>query len=219
MRERHDPPSQEKREESRELRDHRDAAELDREERRKSEEEESINASVTHEVVRREGVRELHRKPAALAWSGLAAGLSMGLSMAAEGVLHAHLPAAEWRPLVAKLGYPFGFIAVILGSQQLFTENTLTPIVPLMVKRTGEMLRKVAVLWAVVLAANLIGTLLFAWAAAYTEAFPPEVRHAFTEMGRMAVEPARRAWPPRPSVVGPGCVLPGLRVLIASGGR
>ena len=87
MRERHDPPSQEKREESRELRDHRDAAELDREERRKSEEEESINASVTHEVVRREGVRELHRKPAALAWSGLAAGLSMGLSMAAEGVL------------------------------------------------------------------------------------------------------------------------------------
>jgi formate-nitrite transporter family protein len=183
------PPSPEHLQKERELHDHRGAAELDPGERRKSEEEEKINASVTHEVVRREGIKELHRKPGALAWSALAAGLSMGLSMVAEGVLHAHLPAAEWRPLVAKLGYPVGFIAVILGSQQLYTENTVTPIVPLMVTRTGAMLRRVLVLWAVVLAGNLVGALLFAWAAAFTEAFPPELRHAFTEIGREAVKP------------------------------
>jgi len=189
MTERHSPPTHEKLEEGRELHDHRDAAELDIDEQLMAEEEESLNASVTHEVVRREGVRELHRKPAALAWSGLAAGLSMGLSMAAEGVLHAHLPAAEWRPLVTKLGYPVGFLVVILGSQQLFTENTLTPVVPLLVRRTGEMYRKVAVLWAVVFVANILGTLVFALAAAHTDAFPAEVRHAFTEIGRTAVEP------------------------------
>jgi formate-nitrite transporter family protein len=140
--------------------------------------------------VRREGIKELHRKPGALAWSALAAGLSMGLIMVTEGTLHAYLPAAEWRHLVVSLGYPVGFIAVILGSQQLFTENTLTPIVPLMVKRTGDTLRRVLVLWGVVLAANLVGALLFAWAAAYTEAFPPELRHAFTELGREAAKPA-----------------------------
>lgn len=32
--------------------------------------------------------------------------------------------------LVAKLGYSVGFLIVILGRQQLFTENTLTPILP-----------------------------------------------------------------------------------------
>jgi formate-nitrite transporter family protein len=202
MSERHDPPTPEKRAESRELRDHRDAAELDLDEQLKAEEEESLNASVTHEVIRREGVREIHRKPAALAWSGLAAGLSMGLSMAAEGALHAHLPPAEWRPLVAKMGYPFGFIIVILGSQQLFTENTLTPVVPLLVKRTEGMLRKLGTLWAVVLVANLVGTLLFAWAAAYTAAFPPEVRHAFTEIGRSAAEPGWLALLARAVVAG-----------------
>ena len=165
-----------------------DAADIDAQEERKAAEKEPLSAPVTHEVIRRAGAKELERPASALAWSGLAAGLSMGLSMVAEGVLHAHLPDAPWRPLVAKLGYSVGFLAVILGSQQLFTENTLTPIVPLMSKRTGEMLRKVAVLWIVVLVANLLGTVLFAWAAAGTEIFRPETREAFDAIGREALE-------------------------------
>jgi hypothetical protein len=35
------------------------------------------------------------------------------------------------RELIAKLGYTVGFIVVILSRQQLFTENTLTPILSL----------------------------------------------------------------------------------------
>ena len=165
-----------------------EAAELDPHEERKAEEEESINALVTHEVIRREGAKELERPVSALAWSALAGGLSMGLSMIADGVLHAHLPDAPWRPLVAKLGYSVGFLAVILGSQQLFTENTLTPIVPLMAKRTREMFGKVLTLWAVVLIMNLVGTLLFALAIAHTDAFSPEVKHAFDAISRQAME-------------------------------
>ena len=165
-----------------------EAAELDPQEKQKANEEEKVNALVTHEVIRREGTKELERPPSALAWSALAGGLSMGLSMVAEGVLHAHLPDAPWRPLIAKLGYPVGFLAVILGSQQLFTENTLTPIVPLMAKRTTEMFRKVAALWGIVFVMNLVGTLLFALAIAYTDAFSPEVKHAFDSIGRQAME-------------------------------
>jgi len=137
--------------------------------------------------VRREGEEELKRSTAALAWSGLAAGLAMGFSLVGEGLLKAHLPEASWTPLVAKLGYSFGFLIVILGSQQLFTENTLTVIVPLMARRTGEVLGNVARLWSVVLATNLLGALLFAFVIGRTELFRPEVHHAFAAIGAKAV--------------------------------
>lgn len=166
-----------------------DAAQLDADEERKAREEESLNASTTHEVIRHKGAKELERPIAALAWSGLAAGLAMGLSLVAEGTLRAYLPDAPWRPLIAKFGYPVGFVAVILGSQQLFTENTLTPIVPLMAKRTREMLRRVLTLWGVVLIANLIGAAVFAWTAASTNVFSPEVKESFEAIAREAVEP------------------------------
>lgn len=165
-----------------------DAAELDAEEERKATEEESMNALITHEVLRRDGKKELERPVAALAWSGLAAGLSMGLSMAAGGVIHAHLPDRPWRPLVTAIGYSLGFLIVIIGSQQLYTENTLKPVVPYMAKRSREMLGRVLTLWGVVLVTNLIGAFLFALAAAHTDVFSPEVKHAFDEMGRRAFE-------------------------------
>ena len=161
---------------------------LDATEQKKAEEEEDLDAKTTYEVIRRMGKRELERSTSALVWSGLAAGLSMGLSLAAEGVLRAHLPDSEWRPLVAKLGYSVGFLVVILGSQQLFTENTLTPIVPFLAKPGWETGRDVVRLWASVLVANLVGTALFAYIVARTVAFRPEVRHAFELIGRESME-------------------------------
>jgi formate/nitrite transporter FocA (FNT family) len=157
---------------------------LDPDEQEKAKDEESLNASVTYEVVRREGEKELQRSPQALAWSGLAAGLSMGFILVAEGLLRSHLPDAPWRPLVAKLGYTVGFLIVMLGSQQLYTENTLTPIVPLLSRRSGGMLGKVLRLWVIVLIANLVGTIGFAWVLARTTLFDPEVHTAFLAVAR-----------------------------------
>ena len=102
----------------------------------------------------------------ALAWSGLAAGLSMGFSLLAEAALYAGLPDASWRPLVSSAGYSIGFLIVILGAQQLFTENTLTVILPLLVHKNLATVKKVLRLWSVVLAANIVGTCLFAFALA-----------------------------------------------------
>jgi formate-nitrite transporter family protein len=152
---------------------------LEEHEKQKADEEESLNASITYEVIRREGESELERSPQALAWSGLAAGLSMGFILVAEGLLRSHLPDTSWRPLVAKLGYSVGFLIVILGSQQLYTENTLTPIVPLLTRKSGEMLGRVLRLWAIVLVTNLLGTILFAWVVARTTLFDMEVHRAF----------------------------------------
>ena len=130
--------------------------------RRKAEEEEELNVHVTYEIIRRAGEDELQRPPSGLAWSGLAAGLSMGLSLLTESFLSHHLPTATWTPLVTRLGYSVGFIAIILGNQQLYTENTLTAVVPVLARKQEGALRVMLRLWGVVLLANLVGALLFA---------------------------------------------------------
>jgi formate/nitrite transporter FocA (FNT family) len=163
---------------------------LEPSERQKARDEESLNAKITHEVVRIEGEKELDRTTSALWWAALAGGLSMGFSLVAEGLLRAHVADAHWRPLITKLGYPVGFIIITLASQQLFTENTITPIVPLLRRKTRAMLRNVARLWAVVFVGNMIGVIVFAWILGRTEMFEPHVRQAFEDIGLEAIKPA-----------------------------
>jgi formate/nitrite transporter FocA (FNT family) len=145
-------------------------------------------AAVVYEAVRREGHAELRRPVSALAWSSLAAGLSMGFSALTQALLMAYLPDAEWTPLITKFGYSIGFLIVILGRQQLFTENTLTAILPLVREKTLENLRRVGRLWSVVLVGNLIGAALFAWVVSGTTLFTPGVREAMSELGSAAME-------------------------------
>jgi formate-nitrite transporter family protein len=64
--------------------------------------------------------------------------------------------------LISRFGYSIGFLIVILGRQQVFTENTLTVILPLMLRKDMVTFGRVVRLWAVVLTANLLGTFLFA---------------------------------------------------------
>ena len=123
---------------------------------------------VVHEAVRQNGILELRRSVPALAWSGLAAGLSMGFSFLAEGLFRTYLPDTPWRSLLTSLGYPLGFLIVIIGRQQLFTENTLTAIIPLLANRDWPTFRAVLRLWSTVLIANLAGAHIFALVLAHT---------------------------------------------------
>ena len=93
----------------------------------KVEEAHRPDALILHEIIRREGEEELRRTAFALTLSGFAAGLTMGFSLIVPGVLKAHLPEAPWAELVSSVGYSIGFLIVVLGRQQLFTENTVTP--------------------------------------------------------------------------------------------
>lgn len=91
---------------------------LTRDELRKAEDEQaSVPTSCTRccgaGVRKNSPVRRGHR-----AWSGLAAGLSMGCSMIADALLYQALPDAPWWPPVSTLGYSVGFLIVILGGQQ-----------------------------------------------------------------------------------------------------
>ena len=145
---------------------------------------------VVYHAIHREGEHELNRNLGELALSGLAAGLSMGFSLVAEGILTAELPDATWRPLLTKLGYSVGFLIVILGRQQLFTKNTLTVVLPVLREKQPWMLGKVARLWTVVLAANLIGAFAFAWFIGHFNVFDGAVRATFLDIGRAAIQPA-----------------------------
>jgi len=158
-------------------------------EQKEVQERSSPSGKIVYKAILKEGEEELDRSSSALFWSGLAAGLSMGFSMIAEGLLSAYLPDAHWRPLVAKFGYSAGFLIVILGRQQLFTENTLTPILPLLQRKPNAGVGNVLRLWVIVLIANLIGALVVAVVVAQTKAFDPEIRSAFAEIGHKALEP------------------------------
>jgi formate/nitrite transporter FocA (FNT family) len=123
-----------------------------------------------------------------LAWSGFAAGLSMGFSLVAQALFRAHLPDQPWRPLVVNLGYPLGFLIVIVGRQQLFTENTLTAIIPLLARRNWTTFFRVLKLWMVVLTANLIGAHLFAWVVGNTPMFRPEIQASLLALAKQAAD-------------------------------
>ncbi len=162
------------------------ATELSESEQRLAEERTAPRAAVIHEAIRAEGESELQRPISALTWSGLAAGLSIGFSLVASGLIREHLPDTSWRPLIANLGYSVGFLAVILGRQQLYTENTLTVMLPLLTLRDLPTLMQVLRLWAIVLIANLAGACAFAWALASFGIFKPEVNNAFVDIASTA---------------------------------
>lgn len=145
-------------------------------------------AAVLHEIIRTQGDQELERSVAALWWSALAAGLTMGLSLMAMGLLNSRLPDGEHFKVIASFGYCAGFLAVILARQQLFTENTLTAVLPVMTKPTLNNFGRLLRLWSVVLVGNLCGTLLVAYVMLHLPIFDTKTDLAFLEIGRKIME-------------------------------
>lgn len=146
----------------------------------------SVSALVVHEAIRKDGDEELRRPISALAWSGLAAGLSMGFSFVAEALFRTYTPDVPWRPLITNLGYPLGFLLVIIGRQQLFTENTLTAIIPLLARRNPATFWQVLRLWAVVLVSNIAGAHVFAWAVVDTPVLDAKFHPALAQLAANA---------------------------------
>ncbi len=136
-------------------------------------------AAAIHEEIRQEGEKELERDSQALLWSAVAAGLSMGASLMAKGIFHAKLPEGPIGFFLENIGYTFGFIIVIMARQQLFTENTLTAVLPIMHKPTGHNFLILLRLWGVVLLGNIIGTALAALGFIHLPVFDEQTRQAF----------------------------------------
>lgn len=126
-----------------------------------------LSAAEIHENVRLVAEEEMRRPASDLAWSALAAGLTIGFSFLAAAYLTLWVP-PSFAPLAIAAGYPLGFIFVVQARNQLFTENTLEPVIPFLQRRDRKTLMLVFRIWAVVLAGNLIGALVFALLASHT---------------------------------------------------
>ncbi|WP_374189817.1 formate/nitrite transporter family protein [Erwinia sorbitola] len=145
-------------------------------------------AAAVHEQIRQEGEKELERDALALLFSAIAAGLSMGASLMAKGIFQVNLHDVPGGFLLENLGYTFGFIIVIMARQQLFTENTVTAVLPVMHKPSGGNFLLLMRLWGLVLGGNLIGTALAALAFNHMPIFDDAVRDAFVNISQKVME-------------------------------
>lgn len=126
---------------------------------------------------------EISEKPRELFFSGLTAGFAIVLTLIGHAVGGAQFPDNTF---LAALLYPIGFLYIILGRYQLFTENTLPP-VKLVLTRLASiplLLR----LWGIVLFANILGAVLGTFVLAHTNVLSPEAREAATDFVKHALE-------------------------------
>ncbi|HUI83112.1 MAG TPA: formate/nitrite transporter family protein [Candidatus Binatia bacterium] len=129
---------------------------------------------------------ELRRSTHALAFSGLAGGLSMGLTGLGVAAAMAALGSIAQRDFLAYMLYPVGFIAAIIGRAQLFTENTLYPVALLLSERRH--FADTARLWIVVFVCNVIGAIAFAALAIASNALNPDIHANLVRLGAQAVQ-------------------------------
>jgi formate/nitrite transporter FocA (FNT family) len=147
-----------------------------------------LRAPMIYEILRREGEEEMRRPITSLWWSGVAAGLSISFSLLAQAILQSHLPDTVWRPLVTSFGYCVGFLIVVLARQQLFTENTITAVLPVTASPTFSEFGRLVRLWSIVFGANIAGTLFAALFCSFTPVVPPELRGIMIEISRHLME-------------------------------
>ncbi len=146
-----------------------------------------LSPRLIYEVIRRDGEEELERPIRSLIWSGIAAGIMISFSVLGEAIFRTYLPDAPSSYLVENLGYSLGFLLVILGRMQLFTENTITTVLPLMVAPSRRLFGDVCSLWFIVLSANVVGAFAIATVFAHTSAIPSELIPALISLSEHAV--------------------------------
>ena len=161
---------------------------LDSSQKRDARRREAPSAAVVYEAIRREAESELTRPLPGLAFSGLAAGLSMGFSFIAQALLYSYTPESAWRPIIASFGYSIGFLFVILGRQQLFTENTLTPVLEVLRVRQLSTVLRTMNLWVMVLIANMVGTAIFAFMMSHFDVLDPKINGALASIAAKEYE-------------------------------
>ena len=149
----------------------------------------NLSPLTVYSIILREGEDELRRPKISLWWSGVAAGVGISTSVLVEGIIRSNLGSDHpYLTLIESLGYSFGFGLVILCRLQLFTENTITVVLPVLADPTRNRFFCAARLWGIVLAANLCGTFLTAAISVHGGILPAESLAAIMEISRHLAE-------------------------------
>ncbi len=158
---------------------------LTRSEREAVSEHGRLSALTVYAVVLREGEEELRRPKASLWWSGVAAGIGISTSVLAQAIIRSGLdPDVPYLRIVESLGYTFGFVLVIMSRLQLFTENTISVVLPVLASPTRERLYSTVRLWGIVFAANMAGTFVTAAILTHGGVVPDDVLASILDMSR-----------------------------------
>ncbi|NJN27727.1 MAG: formate/nitrite transporter family protein [Cyclobacteriaceae bacterium] len=110
------------------------------------------------------GLGQFKRPRTGLFISSFAAGLEIGFSILFMGViftLFSDVHDANTLKMYLSLGYPIGFIFVIIGRSELFTEHTALALLPVLNRLVG--IRELFVLWGLIYLGNLIGGYFFSF--------------------------------------------------------
>ncbi|RIL06090.1 MAG: transporter [Proteobacteria bacterium] len=134
-----------------------------------------LSAAEIHDNVSEPAREEMERSALALAASAFQSGLAIAFSFLA-GAFAASLVAPLHAHAAAAAAYPLGFILVILARSELFTENTLRPVIPLLEERSARALWRTLRLWGLLLAGNLAGAALIGWVLARSAVVDAPVR-------------------------------------------
>src|ERR1700757_4021684 len=104
-----------------------------------------------------DGTQRLHRT-----WRGvLVTGFFGGTEVALGVLAYLSVVSATHQPLLGGLAFSIGFLALLLGHSELFTEGFLLPVVTVAAKRAS--VRQLLKLWGGTLIANLLGGWLIMW--------------------------------------------------------
>jgi len=148
-----------------------------------------LSALTVYSIILREGEEELHRPKTSLWWSGVAAGIGISTSVLAEGIIRSSIGAdAPYLSIIESLGYTFGFVLVIMCRLQLFTENTITVVLPVLTSPKRDKFYLTARLWAIVFAANMFGTFVTAALAVHGGILTDEILSSIFEISRHVAE-------------------------------
>jgi formate/nitrite transporter FocA (FNT family) len=145
------------------------------------------SAEDIYEQVATNARQELERSSIALAISGFGAGAFMGLSALGTAIGFALVNDSPHARILSRMFYPLGFIIVIIGRSQLFTENTLYP-VALVLKEKRQFWNTMR-LWAIVLPTNVLGAFAFSMLATHTSGIEPSFVSTMSELGAKAISP------------------------------
>ena len=104
-----------------------------------------------------EGTQRLHRSPREILVTGFFGGTEVAMGVLA----YLSVLLATGNPLLAGLAFSVGFLALLLGRSELFTEGFLVPVTTVVAKRAS--VAQLPKLWAGTLAANLVGGWLIMW--------------------------------------------------------
>lgn len=146
-----------------------------------------LSALEIHENIRAPAVEELERPASSLFFSSLAAGMLIGFTFLSMAFVSYYSPQALKHPL-GSLAYPVGFMFVIMGRSELFTENTLEPVIPLLHKRNAKTLRQLLRMWGILIVGNLIGALIFGLIIGKTTLIESSLQPAMQEVARQSTE-------------------------------